>query len=169
MKTGMIFITLGSQKFQFNRLLKEVDVLIEKKIIVDEVFAQSGYSDYVPKHYSYKQFLDRDEFSEMEAKADIVITHGGTGAIIGAVKKEKKVIAVPRLMEYGEHVDNHQLQIIEQFKEQNLICGLDDCGELEAALSYVTTHSFNKYVSNTQTIIDSLDKYIVGLVDKRGE
>ena len=44
-----IFITLGSQKFQFNRLLIAVDKLCEKKIICGEdVFAQIGYSDYVP-------------------------------------------------------------------------------------------------------------------------
>lgn len=156
----MIFITLGSQKFQFNRLLKAVDELIEKDVVTDEVFAQSGYSDYEPKHYKYKQFLDRDEFGEMEAKADIVITHGGTGAIIGAVKNGKKVIAVPRLVKYGEHVDNHQLQIIAQFKEQNLICGIDDCDELANALSYVAGHEFDSYVSNTQTIINSIEKFI---------
>ena len=50
----MIFLTLGSQKFQFNRLLQAVDELIEKGIIVDETFAQIGYSDYQPKHFEYK-------------------------------------------------------------------------------------------------------------------
>ena len=43
----MIFITLGSQKFQFNRLLKAVDDLVESKIINEEIFAQIGYSDYI--------------------------------------------------------------------------------------------------------------------------
>ena len=46
----MIFVTLGSQKFQFNRLLIEIDRLIEEKYITDKVFAQIGYSDYKPKH-----------------------------------------------------------------------------------------------------------------------
>lgn len=114
-----IFITLGSQKFQFNRLLIAVDKLCEKKVISGEdVFAQTGYSDYVPRNYSYNNFLDRDEFSVEMGKADIVITHGGTGAIIGAVKKGKKVIAVPRRAKYGEHVDDHQLQLIKQFDLQ---------------------------------------------------
>lgn len=158
----MIFITLGSQKFQFNRLLKAVDDLIGKGIVTDEVFAQSGYSDYKPKNYSYKKFLDRDEFAACEAKADIVITHGGTGAIIGAVKKGKKVIAVPRLAKYKEHVDDHQLQLIAQFKNQNLICGLNDCSELADALKYVNEHEFNSYQSNTQAIIDSIEKFIKG-------
>ena len=62
----MIFITLGSQKFQFNRLLQAVDELIEKGVIDDEVFAQIGYSDYEPKHFEYKQFLDREEFAAQE-------------------------------------------------------------------------------------------------------
>ena len=96
----MIFITLGSQKFQFNRLLKALDDLVEEGAIQEEVFAQIGYSDYKPRNYEFKEFLDRDEFAEMEGKAEIVITHGGTGAIIGAVKKGKKVIAVPRLAKY---------------------------------------------------------------------
>ena len=83
-----IFITLGSQKFQFNRLLRAVDELCEKGTVdAGDVFAQIGYSDYLPKNFSYKKFLDRDEFSAEMSKAEIVITHGGTGAIIGAVKK----------------------------------------------------------------------------------
>lgn len=158
----MIFITLGSQKFQFNRLLQAVDALIEKGIIDDEVFAQVGYSDYEPKHFDYKQFLDREEFALRESKCDILITHGGTGAIMGAVKKGKKVIALPRLAKYGEHVDDHQIQLIEQFKGQNLICGLDDATELEVGLKYVKEHKFDAYKSNTKTIIDSIERFIEG-------
>ncbi len=158
----MIFITLGSQKFQFNRLLKAVDELIEKGVIDDEVFAQVGYSDYEPKHFEYKQFLDREEFAAQEGKCNILITHGGTGAIIGAVKKGKKVIAVPRLAKYGEHVDDHQLQLIAQFKGQNLICGLEDVSELEEGLKFVKEHDFDEYQSNTKTIIDSIERFIEG-------
>lgn len=156
----MIFITLGSQKFQFNGLLQAVDELVEKGVINEEVFAQIGYSDYKPRNYRYKEFLDREEFAEQETKCDILITHGGTGAIMGAVKKGKKVIAVPRLAKYKEHVDDHQLQLIEQFKNQNLICGLSDCSELEEGLSFVKGHEFNSYKSNTESIISSIDMFI---------
>lgn len=158
----MIFITLGSQKFQFDRLLKEIDKLVVAKKLNDEIFAQVGYSTYKPKHYQYKAFLDREEFAKWEGKADIVITHGGTGAIIGAVKKGKKVIAVPRLARYGEHVDDHQTQLIAQFKEQNLICGLDDVSQIEKGLEFVKTHQFNAYQSNTKRIIDNIENFIEG-------
>lgn len=158
----MIFITLGSQKFQFNRLIKAIDELIEKKRIQDEVFAQIGYSDYEPKNYNYKHFLDRAEFSAVIQRADIVITHGGTGAIIGAVKQGKKVIAVPRLSKYGEHVDDHQEQLVSQFRELNLICECRDCYSLDKAVDYVKKVSFDSYQSNTGIILNSIENYIIG-------
>lgn len=156
----MIFITLGSQKFQFNRLLKEMDDLIEKGVIEDEVFGQIGYSDYKPKHYEYSEFLNREEFIAREEKCDVLITHGGTGAIIGGVKNRKKVIAVPRLAKYYEHVDDHQLQLIEQFKGQNLICGLNDVCELEEGLKFIKNHQFDIYESSTNKIIKSIEEFI---------
>lgn len=158
-----IFITLGSQKFQFNRLLKAVDEMCERGTIeAEDVFAQIGYSDYLPKNFKYKKFLDRDEFSKEMGKADIVITHGGTGAIIGAVKKGKKVIAVPRLAKYGEHVDDHQLQLIKQFDELNLICPCLDTNKLEIALDTVRWTKYNSYKSNTINIITSIEDFIKG-------
>lgn len=158
----MIFVTLGSQKFQFNRLLKAVDQLIDEGIVTKDVFAQTGYSDYQPKNFRYQPFLDREAFAEKMGQADIVITHGGTGAIIGAVKKGKKVIAVPRLAKYGEHVDDHQQQLIGQFCDLNLICSCDSVEELEVAISRARESQFAKYVSNTETIIQSISRYIEG-------
>lgn len=158
----MIFVTLGSQKFQFNRLIKAIDDLAGKGIIQDEIFAQTGYSDYEPVNYKFKQFLDRDEFADIMKNSDTVITHGGTGAIIGAVKQGKKVIAVPRLSKFGEHVDDHQLQLVEQFTEMNLICTCYDCEKLGEALEYARKTEFEKYVSNTDRIIKSIEEFIEG-------
>ena len=156
----MIFVTLGSQKFQFNRLLKEIDRLVKEEKITDEIFAQIGYSDYKPKNYNYKEFLDRDEFDDIMNKCDKVITHGGTGAIIGAVKREKKVVAIARLSRYGEHVDDHQLQIIDQFKEMNFIESIYGVDELELVVTNISNVVFNKYTSNTEKIIKSIDTFI---------
>ena len=159
-EVDMILITLGSQKFQFDRLLKAVDRLTADGKITDKVFAQTGYSDYVPKHYDHKQFLDRDEFEKLQNDADIIITHGGTGAIVGALKKGKKVIAVPRLEQYGEHVDDHQLQIVEQFVESGFICECEDCSRMDEVISRVKKMTFKKYQSNTQKYVDSIEEFI---------
>lgn len=156
----MIFITLGSQKFQFNRILKKIDELIEKDIIKEEVFAQIGYSDYRPINYKYEDFLDREKFSKLMKSSTLVITHGGTGAIITAVKAGKKVIAVPRLSQYGEHVDDHQLQLLKQFDGMGIILPCYDIEELDKKIIEIERIKLNPYISNTQVILDDIEKYI---------
>lgn len=156
----MIFVTLGSQKFQFNRLLKELDKIVENGKVQEEIFAQIGYSDYKPQNYQYKDFIDREEFQEIMNRSDIVIAHGGTGAIIIAVKQGKKVIAVPRLAEYGEHVDDHQMQLVKEFEESGIIKAVYDVKNLERGLLKIHNEEFKKYVSNTNNIIDSIEEFI---------
>lgn len=156
----MIFVTLGSQKFQFNRLLRKIDMLVEEGVIKEEIFAQIGYSDYIPKHYSFKNFLDRDEFLEIMNKCDKIITHGGTGAIIGAVKKNKKVIAVPRSSKFKEHVDEHQHEIVNEFSNMNLIYGVQDVVELDKALYEINHIEFSQYESHKENLMESIERFI---------
>jgi len=163
----MIFVTLGSQKFQFNRLLKVIDELIETGKILEDVFAQIGVSDYIPRNYKYQMFLNCDEFAEIMDLCDIVITHGGTGAIIGAVKKKKKVIAVPRLKIYKEHVDDHQIQLLREFDKMEIIEACYELDDLNKKLVEVKNKEYKTYQSNTFAIINSIDAYINSGILKR--
>lgn len=156
----MIYITLGSQKFQFNRLLRYVDELIEQKAIEADVFAQIGFSDYLPKNYKYKDFLARADFMIMMNKADVVITHGGTGAIVNALKAGKKVIAVPRKKSFHEHVDDHQEQIVNSFVMQNTILGASNKQELRTSLQIIENKKFDTFKSNNQNFIECLKTHI---------
>lgn len=130
----MIFVSLGSREYQFNRLLKELDRLVEAGQIQEEVFAQVGGSDYEPKHYQWERFLDRERFTAMQQQADLIISHGGTGALIGALKLGKKVIAVPRLARFGEHIDDHQTQISGVLAEQGYLLSVTEMDSLGEAV-----------------------------------
>lgn len=156
----MIFVTVGSQKFQFNRLLEEIDRLIEKKIITEKVFAQIGVSTYKPKNYEYVDFMSQQEFQNYMEEANTIITHGGTGVIVNAVKKGKKVIAIPRLVQYKEHVDDHQVQLINEFKELKFIEPVYEINELKNAIKISKNKKYNQYISNTDKIIDEIEKFI---------
>lgn len=159
----MIFVTLGSQKFQFDRLLQKLDELVERGMITEEIMAQIGASTYLPKHYEYVRFMDREQFAATMDRCDIVVTHGGTGVIITAVKKGKKVIAVPRLAKYKEHVDDHQLQLLHQFDELQIICACYELGNFEAEYLEIRNKQFRPYVSNTHVIIASIEEYLESL------
>ena len=104
--------------------------------------------------------MDREKFAEIMNSCTTVITHGGTGVIITAVKKGKKVIAVPRLAKYGEHVDDHQIQLLKQFDELGIICACYDTEQLGKNYSELADRIFRPYVSNTQVIIDSIEQYL---------
>lgn len=161
----LIFVTVGSQKFQFNRLFKELDRLVERNVLNgNELFAQIGYSTYLPKNYRFEKFLDRMRFLEAIENSDIVITHGGTGSIISSVKKGKKVIAVPRLKEYNEHVDNHQLDIVEQFSNLGLIYSVQNINMLSEAIKNVENSTYMKYQSNTENIINIVERFIKSML-----
>lgn len=45
----MIFVTVGSQKFSFDRLLKKVDQMAGNHMLVEEVYMQTGNSTYEPR------------------------------------------------------------------------------------------------------------------------
>ena len=111
----MIFVTVGSRNYPFNRLFEKLDSLYEDGKLTESMFAQVGTSTYKPKHYEYKHFISQDEFLERVKEADIVVSHGASGSIMKALNAGKKVIAVTRLEKYGEHINDHQSQNNEAF------------------------------------------------------
>lgn len=157
----MIFVAVGTQKFQLNRLLKAIDNLIDQGRLEDEVFAQVGHSDYVPRNYKYADFLTKDEFAARIRECDILITHGGVATIIAGVKQEKAVVVFPRFAAFGEHVDDHQLQITESFSSKNLVLICREKDNLGEIIQQARTHTFARYVSQrsqvTKTIRDFLE------------
>ena len=156
----MIFITTGSRSFQFNRLLEAVDIAIENGTITEDVFAQIGSSSYKTKHYESVEFLDHEKFNEQMHNCDIVLTHGGTGVIVNAVKMGKRVVAVPRLAKYHEVVDDHQIQLVQAFEKLEMVTACYDCREIGEAIEKAKNKKIRPYKSNTQTIIDSINAFI---------
>ena len=158
----MIFICAGTQIYQFDRLFKKIDELILSGEIKDEVFAQTGtLIDYYPKHFKYEQYLSHEEFDILRKKADLIISHGGTGALIGACKAGKNVIAVPRLAKYGEHLDDHQLQIVQVLENQGYIRAVYEIDDLGKTIKVAMMNPIHKiYPSKskiTEIIIDYID------------
>lgn len=158
----MIFITTGSRSFQFNRLLKAVDLAVKNGLITERVFAQTGSSDYGIESYEHVDFLNRDEFNRRLDECDIVLTHGGTGVIVNAAKKGKRVVAVPRLAKYGEVVDDHQIELVEAFDKLGIVTPCYDCTAegIAAAVKAAREKEPAPYKSNTQQIIQSIEEMI---------
>lgn len=156
----MILVMLGTQNNSFKRLLKELDRLKEKKIIKEEIIAQAGYTKYKSDNLQIFDFIDKDKLEDYQSKANLIITHGGVGSIISSLKKGKTVIAVPRLKEYNEHVNNHQKDIVESFSNNGYIIGINDIKELEEAYKKSKDFKPKKYIPNNSKIIKAVEDFI---------
>lgn len=121
----MIFVTVGSRNYPFDRLFQKLDALYEEGVLTEPMFAQTGTSTYTPKHYDYKDFISPEEFVEKIQEADIVVSHGASGSIMKALNAGKKVIAVTRLEKYGEHINDHQIQNNEAFATNGYVLMAD--------------------------------------------
>ncbi len=152
----MILVTLGTQKQSFNRLLD----MIEKSNINDKIIVQAGYTKYKSKKMKMLDFVDYQEMDKLIKQADLIITHGGTGSIVTAIKQGKKVIACPRLKKYGEHVDDHQKQIVDIFSEVGYILKLDENDDLDELVQKIQTKKMIPFKSNTTNFINNLKKEI---------
>lgn len=152
----MILVTLGTQHQEFTRLLD----YIEKSKIKDKIIVQAGYTKYKSKKMKMFDFIDYDKMAEYVKDADLIITHGGTGSITGPLKEGKKVIACARLAKYGEHVDDHQTEIVDVFSDEGYILKLDENTNLDDLIKRVKTFKPKKFKSNTESFIKKLSNKI---------
>ena len=159
----MIFVTLGTNDESFERLLKAIDKEIEKGTIKERVVVQAGCTKYQSKKMEIMDLIPREEFDRLISECDLLITHGGVGSILTGINHNKKVIAVPRLAKYKEHGNDHQLQIVENFSERKYILAVKDLNKLGKIIEKAKKFKPQKFVSNTNNIIQLIEDYIDNL------
>ena len=160
----MIFVTVGSRSYPFDRLFKKLDELYEDGTLSEDMFAQIGTSLYKPKHYTYKDFITPEEFAEKIAEASIVVSHGASGSIMKALNAGKKVIAVTRLEKYGEHINDHQIQNNEAFSSNGYVLMADlELSDLGACFTkiYEGKDGLRPWKNqDPQSIVKMIDEFI---------
>ena len=163
----MILVVLGTQNNSFHRLLEEIERIIEKGIINEKVVVQAGFTKYESDKMEIFDMLPQEQFNNLIKEADLVITHGGVGSIMSAVKLGKKVIAVPRLKKYDEHVNDHQLEIVDTFKKQGIIIGVNGVEELEQAIIDAKNIDIKAIQNGENKIIKIIDDFIQNDMNKK--
>jgi len=130
----LILVILGTHERPFYRLVKGIERLIQEKKIREKVIVQLGFTNYKVRGAKCYRFIPEKRFEEYVKKCSILITHGGLGSIMRGVKADKPVIAVPRRAIFGEHTDDHQLQIVEEAKKRGRVFVVYDIKELEKTI-----------------------------------
>lgn len=153
----MIFVTVGTQSNGFQRCLKEVEYLVSKYNITEEIVAQIGYTKFHSDKFKCFDFITENQYTEFVSKARLIITHAGSGALFQSMKHGKKVIAMARLHRYNEIADDHQLELLSKLSNDGYI--LDGTESLEKA--YLKLGNFSpRELDFKNDIVSCLDSYI---------
>ena len=158
-----IFIPLGTQKFQFNRLVRAMNRLVEQGLYKpEEVVMQAAVYDVKPVFTHYR-LIPAEQFADFIHSADLVITHGGVNSIITCMKLRKPLVVVPRLKKYGEHVDDHQREIAEVMKVKYDVVVAYDLNNLETDIEKARKHAYKPWVSYNSELISFIKQLMVGV------
>jgi len=113
-----IVVTLGTYKgTPYHRIVRRLLRILPPDA---EVLWQTGATDVSSLGIDGVYAMPERELSEAMRDADVVVTHAGVGTALAAFEVGKCPVLAPRLREYGEVVDDHQLQIAEQLSQRGL-------------------------------------------------
>ena len=119
----MILITVGTEKFPFNRLMTWIENLIAQSIIQperEEIVIQYGTCTIIPNGVKSHAVLKETDFLSLVEKARLIIAHCGEGTIDLLALINKPFILVPRSHRFQEHVDDHQVELAQQLATQGM-------------------------------------------------
>lgn len=127
----MIVVTVGTNEAPFDRLIQAIDELGSD----EDILVQYGASQVRPVAARCVDFLSFHEMAEHFRKARVVVSHAGVGSILLALSCGRRPVVVPRLHQFGEAVDDHQVPLARRLAEQGLVRLVDDLAELPQAVT----------------------------------
>lgn len=167
----MIFVTVGTHEQQFNRLIEYVDKLVQKKVVTEEVIIQTGYSTYKPNYCKWEHFFSYQEMKKNVSDARIVITHGGPSSFIMPLQIGKTPLVVPRIKEFDEHVNNHQMEFCKAVeKRMGTIIVIEDIDDLKNAIKEydnIISSTGKKVRSNNLNFCIQFEKIVHDILESK--
>jgi UDP-N-acetylglucosamine transferase subunit ALG13 len=119
----LIFVTVGTHNHGFDRLVRTMDELAAE--LDEPVIVQYGSSAYVPRHAEGFQWASGQRMEQLTQAARVIVTHAAAGSILVALLRQKPLVVVPRLLRFGEHLDDHQRQLAEALDAQGKAIAVD--------------------------------------------
>lgn len=107
----MIFVTVGTEQYPFNRLLNWVNAAVQKDNIQEEIVVQAGACTNAVVGATMHTRLSQSDFADCVRRSRLIVSHCGEGSFFHLRSAGKPFILVPRRLELGEHVDDHQWEL----------------------------------------------------------
>lgn len=154
-KEDLVFATVGAT-LPFERLTSIVVEAKKSGLITGQVVLQTGETANPPAPFPGLEVVEGIPFEDLRKllqRASLVVCHGGTGSLITALAAQCRVIAIPRSAALGEHYDDHQSEITDNFQRRGLIETAHDVASFAEALERVKKLPLVKIRMNHERLI----------------
>lgn len=97
---------------------------------------QVGYDEgsFRAAHCDQVAFVNRTEFADYVHRASLVIAHGGAGTLIEVLRIGKVPLVMPRRSAYKEHVDDHQIELVQAMAADQRVIPIWEAHDLPSAI-----------------------------------
>ena len=123
----MIYVTLGTMFLDFPRLVRKMDEIARDT--GEEIIIQTGMGKTIPAACNRFDFKPHEEVLAIQREARVIVCHAGVGSVLDALNVRRPFIVVPRLKKYGEHMNDHQIDLaraVETRKWGRMILRIED-------------------------------------------
>ena len=160
----MTFVVLGTWEMPFVRPLREIEQAAIAGLLPEPVIVQSGHTQYSLARLQLVPFFSREELERMYEEATLLICQAGVGSIMLGLRKHKKIIAIARLSRFAEHIDDHQLEILEVFSQIGAVLPWQGDGDLPDVLARAGSFVPAGYQFARERISSAILAYLAGNV-----
>lgn len=154
----MILVITGTHEQQFDRLMRAVESLPSG----EEIVVQTGHCTVTPANARAHGFLPFEEVMRLMREARVVVTHAGTGTVMSALEAGKTPVVAARLKKYGEHVDDHQLDLVQSLADIGLIVPFNDGDNLAAKISEAAGRTGQRAIQPADELVAFLHAAVHG-------
>ncbi len=154
-------VTVGTI-MPFDRMVSGVEKLLQEQKIQEPIAAQTGESTTSFQGIDSFVSCSFEELNQRMENADVVICHGGSGSILGALKAGAHVVAMARKPEFKEHYDDHQKDITGAFEAMGLISVAKDEYDLLRAIEEAKARPRKTVNIDPAEYVRAVRKFITG-------
>ena len=137
----MIFVTVGTS-LPHDALIREMDRLVSTGAITDEVIAQRGEGQFIPRHI--KSFRFKKSLEDYQNRAEIIISNCGAGTIMENVTKGRKLIVIQN----PDVTGGHEWELVTKMEKGCHLIWCKNLDSLKASLDGARKMEFKKFNPN---------------------
>ncbi len=164
-----MFVTVGNATQGFKRLLDAVDEAAGQGLFGDEpIFIQTGNNpDFHASHCEQQSFLPMSQFEALLRDSSLIISHGGAGTLINILRAGRVPVVMPRRQQYAEHVDDHQVELIQALAQEGRVVPVFESADLKVGVNEARRRNKQPRAQSNSQLVELVARAIEELSGQR--